>query len=111
MQEKVPDFTPGGDEWWMAVREDIKDLTRSGEDWRDTPIVICSRKYLKSRSKRMFIQEESGSRLDAYPYRMVEIIRARRLADVAGIEFDTKEQMDDMLPVFARLVIDEAGGT
>lgn len=67
--------------------------------------VNAAQKYLDVHKRRTFIEQESGSRLDALPYRLIEIICANKLIRVAGFEFEENQIKDDVLPQMASLIV------
>lgn len=91
----------------IAGSEDILDTQRESGREDDTPVDRAARKYLKSRGRRIDIEYETGSRIDAFPYRLIELLRAKRFARLAGIELENKGLIDDMLPTLARITLDE----
>jgi len=93
----------------IAGAENIKDSRRiEFKDW-DTKEQRAAKKYLKSRGRRLDIEFETGSKIDTFPYRLVEIIRARQFAKISGVDFENRQQLDDMLPSLARILIDLRG--
>lgn len=91
----------------IAGREDIKDIRREHPRDTDGPVEKAARKYLKARGRRIDIEFESRSRIDAFPYRLAEIFRARKFSRVAGIEIRERAQVDDLLPTYARITLEE----
>lgn len=100
------DFHPLSEEWLMSVQERFEDRDRFESLEDDSPAVRAARSYLKKRDRRVFIQEEAAV-IDALPYRIAEILAARKLIKVAGVEVQNRKQRDNMLPTLARVIVDE----
>ncbi len=107
MSEMAHDSVPEDDTFLWQGREFVKDSQREIQQPYDSPLQKAARKYLRSRSRRIRIEWEAGSSIDAFPYRLVEVIRACKLEKVGKIEFFSKHERDDFLPTFARFQIDK----
>lgn len=98
----------GSEAWWEATREDIKDISRSYPRKDDGRDVKKARAYLGARHSRLAIEKETqDDKLTALPYRLAELFKARRLASLLDVEFDTRGQRDELLPTLARMTIDQ----
>ena len=95
------------EQWSVAGIEDINDSEREQPRETDGPLEKAARKYLKSRGRRLDIEFETESRIDAFPYRLAELFRAWRFTKLSGITFNNSQHMDEMLPTLARITLEE----
>lgn len=106
--DKLPVQEVGSEAWWEAVREDIGDLPRSYPRKDDTPEVKNARAYLGARYSRLSLERDTqDDKLLALPYRLAELLRARRLAGTLDVKFESRKQRDDLLPTLARMTIEQ----
>jgi hypothetical protein len=68
-------------------------------------------KYLAAVNKRETTEFETGSKIDTFPIRLLEIFRGSRLARRLGVKFETRGDFDSMLPEMAREHISEMENT
>jgi|GEM_PF-4978485 len=59
-------------------------------------------KYLAAVNRRETAEFETGSKIDVFPARLLEIFRGSRLARRLGVKFQTRSDFDSMLPEMAR---------
>jgi hypothetical protein len=95
------------DIWWEA-REFIQDRQRAAAQPEDSKAQKAARQYLKSRLRRIDIERQMGSKIDAFPFRLVEVMRAYRLVRAGQFGPLSKEEKERWLPTYARTLVDKA---
>jgi len=75
-----------------------------GQPWTSDE-VLAAEKYLRVHNKRMFIERESRSKIDAFPFRIIEHVRAAKFIKIAELTVDGPRDL--VLPSLAALIVNE----
>lgn len=86
------------------MSEQQEPLEHPDQIWSQ-PQIDAAQKYLHSYSRRLFIERESGSRIDTFPYKIIEDIRARKLIKLTDFQIDGN--LVETLPSLASLMVND----
>lgn len=102
----IPEHLRGA---WQELEQTVDDYNRSRPKKGDPRDITLARKYLAARDVRKFKEEEDASRLDIFSSKVAEIIRAKRFANIEGINLESRNirQIEDAVLQVARDAIDQ----
>lgn len=80
------------------IQESSNELFPSGSE-------KAAKKYLNAYKRRHFVEYESGSKAIAYPWIIMEAIRANKLIKVAELTLEEDLPKEEVLPQLASLIV------